>query len=176
MHPFSELVHRSTAFSLGTLEEVEVKVIEALQTSGSTIHVKTLQMIKLQKTIIAIGMFSLFESILQEALSCDNGFDEANKILNQSGNTDLKIRFEDFYLAINALKHGKGKSYNALVSKSRSLPFKVKLLEDDFSDEADISEILTLVEVNDKFVLDCSLLIEEVSNEIRKANPDLLWF
>jgi len=172
MHQFSELVYKSTAFSLGTLEEVESKVIEQLQTSGSTILVKTLQMIQLQKTIIAIGMFSLFESILQDGLSCTNGFDEAKKILNQSGNADLKSRFEDFNCAINALKHGKGKSYNALVTKSSSLPFRVKLPGEDFFDEGDVSEILTLIEVNDKFVLDCARLIEEVSDEIRKVNPD----
>ncbi|MFA9190265.1 hypothetical protein AAGV28_02675 [Flavobacterium sp. FZUC8N2.13] len=106
MHQFSELVYRSTAFSLGTLEEIESKVIEELQTSGgSTTLVKTLQMIQLQKTIIAIGIFSLFESILQEDLSCKNGFEEAKKIIYQSGNTELKNRFEDFIYAINTLKH-----------------------------------------------------------------------
>src|SRR5690606_27217382 len=172
MHQFSELVYRSTAFSLGTLEEVESKVIEQLQTSGSTILVKTLQMIQLQKTIIAIGMFSLFESILQDALCCKNGFDEVKKILVQSGNTDLKNRFENFNCAINTLKHGTRKSYNALVAKSSSLPFKIKLPGEDFFDEGDVSEITTLIEVNDKFVLDCAKLIEEVSNEIRKVNTD----
>jgi hypothetical protein len=171
MHQFSNLVYRSTSFSLGKLEEVQSKVIEELQTSGSTILVKTLQMIQLQKTIIAIGMFSLFESILQDSLSCTNGFNEAKKILNQSGNNDLKNRFEDFNCAINTLKHGKGKSYNALVAKSSSLPFRIKLPGENFFNEGDVSEILTLIEVNDEFVLDCARLIEEVSDEIRKVNP-----
>lgn len=173
MHQFSELVYRSTAFSLTTLEEIQSKVIEELQTSSSTHLVKTLQMIQLQKAIIAIGMFSLFESILQDNLSCRNGFKEAKKILVETGNTKLKNRFEDFFNAINILKHGKGRSYDALVAKSSSLTFKIKLPEEDFFDEGDVSEISTLIEVNDEFVLDCAKLIEEVSAEIRKVNPNI---
>jgi len=74
MHNFDELVYRGAAFTLNALEEVNSKVIEVLQTSASTIAVKNLQMIQLQKAILAIGMFSLFDSILQEGLSCRNGF------------------------------------------------------------------------------------------------------
>ncbi len=94
MHPFRELVFRSTSFTLGVLEEVESKIIEQLRTSASTVLVKNLQMIQLQKAITAIGMFSLFESIIHGGLGCRNGFDEARKILNQSANNDLKNRFE----------------------------------------------------------------------------------
>lgn len=172
MHRFSELVYRSTAFSLDSLEDLESKVIEQLQTSTSTGLVKTLQMVQLQKAIIAIGMFSLFESILQDGLTCKNGFDEAKIILDQSGNVDLKNRFDDFICAINVLKHGKGRSYDALVAKSTSLPFRIKLTEEDFFNEGDVSEVSTLIEVNDKFVLDCAKLIEEVSEEIRKTHLD----
>jgi len=172
MHRFSELVLRSTSFTLGSLKEVESKIIELLQTSGSTVLVKNLQMIQLQKAITAIGMFSLFESILQDGLTCKNGFDEAKSILNQSGNNDLNNRFENFIFAINVLKHGKGRSYNTLVAKSGMLSFKIKMPGEDYFDEGDVSEISTLIEVNDDFVLDCARLIEEVSEEIRKARPD----
>jgi hypothetical protein len=79
MHHFSALVYRSTAFSLQALQEVESKILEQLQTSGSTNLVKNLQMIQLQKAIIAIGIFSMFESILQDNLACKNGFKEAKK-------------------------------------------------------------------------------------------------
>jgi hypothetical protein len=175
MHQFSELVYRSTAFSLNNLNEVQSKVIEQLQTSSSTILVKTLQMIQLQKVIIAIGMFSLFESILQDALACKNGFGEAKTILSQLGNKDLNTRFEEFINAINVLKHGKGRSYEALITKSSSLPFRIKLPEEAFFNEEDVSEVSTLIEVNDEFVLNCAKLIEEVSEEIRKARPDFYF-
>ena len=75
MHNFDELVHRSTAFTLKkALETENCKLMEKFQTNTSTNGIKNLQMIQLQKAIIAIGMFSLFDSILQEGLSCRNGF------------------------------------------------------------------------------------------------------
>lgn len=172
MHRFSELVLRSTSFTLDSLKEVEFKIIELLQTSGSTVLVKNLQMIQLQKVITAIGMLSLFESILQDGLACNNGFEEAKKILKQSGNNDLNNRFEDFICAINVLKHGRGRSYETLVAKSSMLPFKIKMPGEDFFYEGDVSEISTLIEVNDDFVLDCARLIEEISEKIRNARQD----
>ncbi|WP_053827037.1 hypothetical protein [Lascolabacillus massiliensis] len=171
MHQFSELVFRSTSFTLGILEEVESKVIVQLRTSGSTFLIKNLQMIQLQKAITAVGMFSIFESILQDGLACRNGFEEARKILNNSDNYDLKNRFEDFICAINVLKHGEGRSYETLVAKSSKLSFKIKMPGEDYFNEGDVSEIRTLIEVNDEFVLACAKLIEEVSDVIRKERP-----
>jgi len=172
MHFFDELVYRSTAFTLNALGKTNSKVIEELQTGASTVDIKNLQMIQLQKAILAVGMFSLFESILQEGLACRNGLEDAKKILIQSGNIDLNNRFEDFICAINVLKHGKGKSYNALLSKTASLSFRIKSPEENFFKEGDVSEVSTLIEVDDKFVLDCAELIEHVSKEIRKERSD----
>jgi hypothetical protein len=175
MHSFDDLIYRSTVFNLNILEEANSKIIiEELQISGSTVAVKNLQMIQLQKVIIAVGMFSLFESILQDGLTCGNGFEEAKNILTETGNTNLKIHFQNYISAINVLKHGKGKSYNALVAKSDYLPFRIKLEGEYFFDEGDLSEVSTLIEVDDKFVLDCAQLIETVSQEIRKARPDFI--
>ena len=70
MHQFSDL--RSTSFTLGVLEEVESKIIEQLRTSASTVLVKNLQMIQLQKAITAIGMFSLFEVSIRSTPSYFN--------------------------------------------------------------------------------------------------------
>lgn len=175
MHSYSELIHRSTSFSLKSIENIEAKVIDELQTTGSTIAVKNLQMIQLHKVIISIGMFSLLESILQKGLKCQNGFEEARKILIDSGKIDLNNLFVDFIYAINVLKHGKGRSYNYLIDKLDSLPFKIKLPDEDFFDEDDISEVETLIEVNDEFVLACAKLIEDISNEIRKKRSDFLY-
>lgn len=167
MHNFEDLIYRSTAFTLDSLEETNSEIIEALQTSASTIHVKNLQMIQLQKTIFAIGMFSMFDAILQDELSCRNGFEEARKKLKEKHKIELLNRFEDFIYAINVLKHGEGRSYDALVSKYEDLPFRIKLKGQNFFDEGDISEINTLIEVDDDFVLNCANLIETVLNEIR---------
>nr|WP_315166688.1 hypothetical protein [uncultured Flavobacterium sp.] len=166
MHRFEDLIYRSTSFTLGALEESNSKIIEALQTSGSTILVKNLQMIQLQKAIFAVGMFSMFDATLQNQLSCKNGFEGAKNVLKKKQNLELHDRFDQFICAINVLKHGEGRSYDALVSKSELLPFRIKLLGKNFFDEGDISEINTLIEVDDNFVLDCADLIDKVSNEI----------
>jgi hypothetical protein len=108
MHRFTELADRAASFALGTLNEAQDRTVEALQTSGATIHVKNLQMIRLSKAIFAVGMFSVFEAMLQDSLEKTGGFEEARKLLKSSGEDDLERRFHDYQLAINVLKHGEG--------------------------------------------------------------------
>lgn len=174
MHNYSDLVYRGTLFNLDALDELNSKVIDKLQTSGSTNLVKNLQMVQLQKAIIAIGMFSLFESILQDGLSCKEGFKEAKKILIETGNTDLHDRFDIFFLAINVLKHGRGRSYDALIAKPGTLPFNIKRPGQTFFYEGDVSEANTLIEVDNQFVINCAELIEAISNVLRGVYPDSL--
>jgi hypothetical protein len=131
-------------------------------------------MIQLQKVILAVGMFSVFEAILQDRLSCNNGFHEATNILNYEGEVILQGRFKDLYLAINVLKHGHGSSYDSLVAKAETLSFRVKLPGDAFFCEGDVSEVSTLIEVDDTFILSCSKVIRDVSEAIRRARPDFL--
>ena len=173
MHSFTELVDRCAVFTMETLNSANEKTIEALQTSAATSLLKTLQMIQLQKTIFAVGMFSIFEAILQEGLNCTNGFDEAKKILDKEGELDMKSRFDLLILAINVLKHGKGRSYDALVANTKSLPFKVKLPNESFFFEGDISEVSTLVQVDDAFVELCGDIIREVTVIIQRVRSDI---
>lgn len=171
MHEFDELVYRSMPFTLNTLEEAHSKVREELITSGATRLVKNLQMFQLQRALLATGMFSLLDSILQDGLSCRNGFEEAKKILLNNKEIELHNQFNDFICAINVLKHGRGKSYDFLVAKSESLPFKIKQPGENFFFEGDVSEISTLIEVDNGFVLKCAELIEHVSKVIRHEHP-----
>lgn len=164
MHSFSELIDRCSVFTLTALKEEEHRTIEALKSSAATPLVKTLQMIRLDKTIFAVGIFSLFEALLQDRLICDNGFVEAKNILRQSGNITLLNQFTDLELAVNALKHGRGRSYNALVSKGGgTLRSQVKQPLDNFFNEGDVSEITALIDVGDKFIYDCVEVIGNVS-------------
>ena len=100
-------------------------------------------------------------------MTCRNGIDEANKILIKNGKVELSKRFEDFNCAINVLKHGRGRSYDVLVAKSDVLSFRIKLPHENFFSEGDLSEILTLIEVDDNFVLNCAKLIEQITKEVR---------
>lgn len=52
------------------------------------------------------------------------------------------------------------------------LPFRIKMPGENFFFEGNVSEIATLIEVNDQFVLDCAELVESVSDVIRKECPD----
>jgi hypothetical protein len=167
MHEFDGLADRCAAFTLSALRAANEKAIEMLQTGGATTLVKTLQMIQLQKAILAVGMFSIFEAELQNRLGGNNGFRRAKEILESKGKTDLKERFEDIYFAINALKHGHGTSYDALVAKADKLAFRVKKPDESFFSEGDVSEVQTLIQVDDAFVQLCGVIITEVSQEIK---------
>jgi hypothetical protein len=178
MHMFAELIDGCTSFTLSALKEANEKTIDALQTSGATSLVKCLQIIQLQKAILAVGMFSLFDAILQDGLNYSEDsaiFSKIAPILDGEGEGALKEEFSDFRKAINVLKHGRGPSYNALVTRSANLPFKVKLPTEPFFNEGDISEISTLIEVDDKFVLECARIIQEVSEVVRRARPDYFF-
>jgi hypothetical protein len=167
LHPYFELVERSARLALHTLKEAEDQVP---QMGGTTAAVKTLQAIRLQKAIIAVGMFSMLESILQDRLKSKNGFSEARRCLKAQKEVALEKRFSQFNAAINVLKHGLGESYEALL-KHKQLPFRIKHPGDAFFFEGDASEVTTLVDVDNKFVMDCAQLIRDVSNVVREVHP-----
>lgn len=167
MHTFTEIVDRCAAFTLETLRQTEMSIVAELQISSSTSLVKSLQMLQLQKAISAVGMFSMFEASLQDGLGCKDGFLEAKTILEREGETLLVQRLSDFRLAINVLKHGQGRSFEELVKKTIDLPFKINQ-QDNFFCEGDLSEVSTLIEVDDAFVRNCAHVIYEVSAVINR--------
>lgn len=166
MHAFSELVQHSTAFTLNALESAQRGLIVELQSNAATPLIRALQSVQLQRAISAVGMFSMFDAILQEELQCTDGFRQAAKLLEAAGEMALKERFGNLQLAVNVLKHGRGGSYDALVQKAGSLPFKVKLPDEAFFCEGDVAEVSTLVEVDDAFVQLCAEVIHDVSGAI----------
>lgn len=168
MHSFDSLINSGTSLALEALDELNAESIERLQTSAQTSEVKKLQMIQLQKVVMAIGMFSLFESILQQRLSCRNGFDKVKELLETGKKYQLLDHFKTFYLAVNVLKHGKGQSYNELLKQADSLPFRIKKENHDFFNEGNIDEVSTFIEVDNQFVLNCADIVEQVSKELRE--------
>ena len=171
MHSFSELIDRCSAFTLGALDDAQAKTLGALQTSSATSLLKTLQMVQLQKVISAVGMFSIFDAMLQDGLECADGFREAGRILITEGEEILSERFSNLQLAINVLKHGQGRSYTILLAKEASLPFNIKRPGDHFFNEGNVAEVSTLIEVDDAFVLRCAETIRDVWAVIHRARP-----
>ena len=173
MHNFSELIDNMTHFTLSFLNNLETKTAQALETSSATQLVKKLQMIQLEKIVIIVGIFSFFEAILQNRLNCTNGFKEAKKVLQNNNEPELLSRFIDLELAINSLKHGKGRSYNKLISKNgESLKFKIKHPENNHFHEGDVSEVTALIDVDDDFIFGCVKTIKQVSEKIEKLHPE----
>jgi hypothetical protein len=169
VHNFSELIQNGTHLTLKSLSETHRVIIEHLQTSGATSLVKGLQMIQLQKVVMITGMFSIFDAELQRELSCKNGLSEASRILKEKNEIKLLERFNNFKLAINVLKHGKGRSYDDLVVNSKNISFRLKLPHEDFFEEGDVSEVSTLIQVDDNLVIECADLISEVSSFLSKT-------
>lgn len=70
------------------------------------------------------------------------------------------------------LKHGRGRSYDVLVAKAGTLPFRVKLPGETFFCEGDVSEVSALIGADEKFMLSCADIIHKVSTAIRKTRPE----
>lgn len=172
MHEFCELVQHTTAFTLNALETAWQATTDELKSSAETRLVKSLQMVQLQKAISAVGMFAMFEAEIQGCLQCRDGFSAANQRLDAAGNRDLLDLFLKLQQAVNVLKHGRGRSYDSLVAVAATLPFRVKLPDEAFFYEGDVSEISTLVEVDDKFVLLCADVIRKVSSALKINNQN----
>lgn len=175
MHDFTELINWCTNFTLEKLSEANEKTIEALQTSGATYLVKALQMIELQKTIFAVGMLSIFEANLQKGLNCkdgEKGFVKAKEILTKVGEIALRDSFSNYIFAINALKHGTGQSYDKLKTEGKTFPFRVKRPNETFFFEGDVSEVQTLIHVDDEFIQNCSEVICKVTEVIQREHPE----
>ncbi len=172
MHSFEKIVEMSSSFMLSALSESNERVLQSLHVSAETPTVQTLQMLRLHKAIFSVGMFSIFEADLQKRLNCSNGFSEVKRILLDEGELAIKEQFDDICFAINVLKHGKGRSYDALVSRKDVLPFKIKTPTDLYLTEGDVSEVSILVDVDDQFVMHCSTLICSISRILDRIYPD----
>lgn len=166
MRGFAELIDHCTSFTLDVLDGTDKKLTEALEASGATPPVAGLQMVQLQWAIFAVGMFSIFDAMLQDRLNCAKGFKSASEILQARGEHDLEERFGNLRHAINVLKHGRGSSYDILTAKARWLPFRLKLPDEVFFFEGDVGEVSILVEVDDQFVRHCADVIRAVSASV----------
>ncbi len=168
-----QLLPACANFVLSNAAELEQHVLKELETSGATRHVMTLRMIRVQRAVLAIGMFSLFEALLRTKMNWTQPFDELHRYLNKHDKGHLASAFIDYRLAVNALKHGRGRSHTELLARGSSLDFKVRAAGDLFGEEGDISEVDVLVDADEQFVRRCAELIEEASNFIR--SKERVW-
>ncbi|MDK7599630.1 MULTISPECIES: hypothetical protein [Citrobacter] len=162
----------STHFSLEKINEAFERTEIELRETERTLPGKVLQALNLSKVIYAVGLFSIFEGHVQQALKCTNGFKEIKDILDQAGEVALKEEFQNYYRAINALKHGDGQSYNSLVNKINVLDFEVETPTTPVYEVGDLTAVSGLVKVDTAFIEKCMLLIEKVSVCIENQRPE----
>jgi hypothetical protein len=162
-----ELISRAAQFALDHAAETQNRVHEALQSSGATSLVNTTRMLTMLRAVIAIGSFSIFESVLQQQTGWGDPFAEVDQCLRKIGKEQLADRFVDYRNAINVLKHGKGRSYEALLKRGSALEFPLKVPDQSFFREGDVSEGLTLVKADDEFGRRCADIIQEVADALK---------
>lgn len=170
MQRFIQIISESTELHIENSNRNEKLIYDGLQDSGSTRLVINIQKMQWERAIFAIGIFSLFEAVVQNELHIEKGsaFKELKERLKRNNKMELLIKFEEFYCAINVLKHGKGSSYTKLLEKQNSLPFEITLANSVSRNEGDISEIETLVYVDDEFLRSCLAVICECYDELSR--------
>ncbi|MOA46766.1 hypothetical protein D3C78_1693180 [compost metagenome] len=71
------------------------------------------------------------------------------------------------------LKHGKGRSYKAITTvQGQTIPSRIKKQE-VFFHEGDISEIDTLIEVNNELIQKCIDVINQTCECIGRIRPEI---
>ena len=170
MQRFIQIISESTESHIENFNIIEDLVCAELKNSGSTRAVLTLQKMQWEIAIFAIWMFSLFEAVVQNELEINKGsaFKELKERLEKNNKKELLRNFEELYYAINVLKHGKGTSYKKLLERRGSLPFAITPTDSLSRNEGDVSEIETLVYVDDNFLKKCLEIICQCYNELFK--------
>lgn len=154
-------------FTLHHTHESEQQTLKELETSGATRLVNALRVFRLQRAVLAVGMFSMFEALLQYKLKWKDPIVQLDDYLRTHDKKELASAIFDYRLAVNALKHGEGRSHKELLARADKLEFKVRANGAHFYGEGDVTDVGTLVDVDDKFVRPCAELIEQVSETIR---------
>ena len=102
----------------------------------------------------------MLEGILEQTTGWEKPLIELETRLRDDGFDSIAIKFEQFRLAINVLKHGSGRSYRELL-KFRGLPFRIKREDQSCFEEGDVSEIPALIAVDENFLLRCAAIVEQ---------------
>jgi hypothetical protein len=163
----TELLTACADFTLQHTHEAEQQTFKELETSGATRLVNALRIFRLQRAILSVGMFSMFEALLQSKLNWTQPFAQLDNYLRKHGKPELASAFTDYRLAVNVLKHGEGKSHKELLARADKLEFKVRAPGDHFHEEGDVSDVGILIDADDNFVHRCAELVEAASEVIR---------
>ena len=167
-----DLLTACVKIAMDSASKVEQNILEKLETSAATGLINGLRIIRLQRTILVIGIYSLFESLLQDEMRWDQPFDRLAECLKSKGHEALADRFHKYRLAMNVLKHGEGPSYKLLRKESADLEFQVKKNADEFFFEGDVAEGQPLICVDNAFVEHFAEIVESALAIVRGIKGD----
>jgi len=152
---------------LSEIQGREAACFHALETSGSTVYVNALRAVRLQRLIAVVGMFSVLDAVLKDWREWEEPARQAVDELQQIGEHDLAVRFQDYWDANNVLKHGRGRSYDKLLSRRGSLGFRMHSDDDPLFEEGDLAAGHCLIDVTDDFVMTAAELVRKVAEKVR---------
>jgi hypothetical protein len=112
----TELLTACMTFTLQHTHEAEQQTLKELETSGATGLLNALRVFRLQRAVLAVGMFSMFEALLQSKLKWTEPFSQLDDVLRKDGKPHLAAAIIDYRLAVNVLKHGRGRSHQELLA------------------------------------------------------------
>jgi len=158
-----DLLTTSCTTLLPVVQAKENECLAILERIGSTSAVNAYRALQLQRIVIVVGMFALFEATLADEFGWRSPIETLKAKFRENDRSKLASRFEEYWLANNVLKHGAGPSLTRLLDIEEGLEFKVKRPGDWFFQEGDLAEGHALILVSDEFILNCSKLIEECS-------------
>lgn len=169
-----DLLTVSCTTLLPVVQAKENECLAILERVGSTSAINAYRSLQLQRIVIVIGMFSLFEATLADEFGWGSPIETLQVRFRSGGRSDLADQFEKYWLANNVLKHGSGRSLQRLLEMQGDLDFRVKRPGEWFFGEGDLAEGHALILVSDEFIQNCSKLIEEcsrVASELGSESP-----
>ncbi len=150
-----ELLLDAADHALRRAEAQEAFGIERLQDSSANRYINMLRRSGAERAMIAVGVFSIFEARAQDLTNWNRTLEKLQRELQNAKQEDLAERLWLFGLAINVLKHGEGRSHQALLQARERLPFAVRQSDELFAEEGDVAEPEDLILADEKFVREC---------------------
>jgi len=169
VHDYKDIMPNAISIMMHGLNEIADDTEKQLQTHSETRLVKNLQAVEWAKTCAVVGLISTFEAHLKDEFEiADNyAFNAVDTEFRSNDEAGLADALAVIINANNALKHGDGRSYRALL-KENNLTFGVRLPDQAFFEEGDVAEVATLIKVDGKFISHCIDTILATLRAMRK--------
>jgi hypothetical protein len=136
---------------------------DALNTSGATRHLVTIDLCNTRLATTIIGIISLFESRLQSRYGWKEPWKELVTLLEAVGELRLAQELADLREAVNVLKHGAGRALKTLLVRSHTLPATIQAFHGELVEEGDCTPPHDLVLATSELLEHCCDVLEKAA-------------